>query len=119
MYSTLLPFASNNRVAFISYSIDPERDTVARLRAYAEKLGVKSQKWHFVTGNQDSILALANNSYFSTAYPDSLAPGGFAHSGGLLLVDKNRHIRGVYNGTNPQEVSRLVNDIQNLLKEQF
>jgi len=80
-------------------------------------LGVDDKKWKFVTGNQDSIYLLAERGYFSNAHRDSTAPGGYVHSGGLLLIDKNRHIRGVYNGTNPKETGRLINDINILLKE--
>jgi len=112
-------YANDERVQFISHTIDPERDSVSRLKLYAENLGVSSDKWHFVTGNKDSIYSLANNSYFSAAFPDSTAPGGFAHSGAFLLIDKNRHIRGVYNSTKDDETQRLINDIRILLKEQF
>jgi protein SCO1/2 len=119
MYNAFLPFAKDDRVAFISHSIDPQRDSVPALKAYAASLEVTSNKWHFVTGNQDSILNLSEHSYFSAAYPDSTSPGGFTHSGGLLLVDRNRHIRGVYNSTKPEENQRLIKDIQTLLKEQF
>lgn len=110
-------FQNDERVLFLSHTIDPERDTIPRLKSYAQNLGVLSSKWHFVTGNQDSIFHLAEKSYYSTAYPDSTAPGGFTHSGGLLLIDKDRHIRGVYNGTDADETSRLINDITILLKE--
>ena len=119
MYNAYLPFAHDERVAFISHTIDPEYDTIPRLKAYASNLGVTTKNWHFLTGNQDSIMNLAQHSYFSTAYPDSTSPGGFTHSGGLLLVDKSHHIRGVYNGTKPEETQRLINDIRILLKEQF
>lgn len=119
MYSVYLHFAKDGRVLFISHTIDPERDTIPALKAYAKNLGVNSNKWHFVTGNQDSIINLSEFSYFSAAYPDSTSPGGFTHSGGLLLVDKNRYIRGVYNSTNPEETKRLVKDVKILLNEQF
>ncbi len=119
MHKAYLSFAANDKVLFISYSIDPERDSIPRLKAYAGSLGVSSTKWHFVTGNQDSVINLAEHSYFATAYPDSTAPGGFTHSGGLLLIDKNRHIRGVYNGTQPSETIRLINDMETLLKQEF
>ncbi len=119
MYNVYLAFATDARVELLSHTIDPAHDTILRLKAYTINLGIASSKWHLVTGNEDSIFTLANNSYFSTAYPDSTAPGGFTHSGGLLLVDKNRHIRGVYNSTNPQETQRLITDINQLLKEQF
>lgn len=119
MQEVYLAYATDERVAFLSHSIDPENDTIQRLKAYANKLGVTANRWHFVRGNQDSILSLSEHSYFSTAYPDSTSPGGFTHSGGLLLVDKNRHIRGVYNSTKTSEIKRLIGDIQLLLKEQF
>lgn len=108
-------FEGDNRVAFISHTIDPIRDTIVRLRAYADKFGIKETQWHFVTGDQDTIFDLAEHSYFSIAHPDSTAPGGFTHSGGLLLVDKYRHIRGVYDGTNSEETQRLIQDIHILL----
>lgn len=119
LHKTYLQFANDKRVNFISHTIDPENDSIPRLKSYANSLGVSSEKWHFVTGNQDSIIHLAEHSYYASAYPDSTSPGGFTHSGGLLLVDKNRHIRGVYNSTKPEETQRLINDINTLLEEQF
>lgn len=110
-------FLKDDRVCFISHTVDPERDTIPRLKAFAESLHIDDRKWKFVTGNQDSILQLAEKGYFSNAYKDSTAPGGYVHSGGLLLIDQNRHIRGVYNGTDPKETHRLINDINILLKE--
>jgi protein SCO1/2 len=76
-----------------------------------------NNNWRFVTGNKDSIFGIATQSYFTTAYPDAKEPGGLVHGGGFLLVDKNRYIRGVYDGTNPIETKRLINDIKLLLKE--
>jgi len=119
MYNAYLPFMNDDRILFISHTIDPDRDSVAALKAYSKSLGVSSNKWHFVTGSQDSILKLSEYSYFSAAFPDSTSPGGFTHSGGLLLVDRKRHIRGVYNSTRPEETQRLIMDIKKLLKEQF
>lgn len=110
-------FNNDTTVLFLSHTIDPERDNIARLKMHANSLGVSSKKWLFVMGNKDSIYSIAEKNYFATAYKDSTAPGGFAHSGGLLLVDKQRHIRGVYDGTEPSETTRLINDIQILLKE--
>lgn len=110
-------FQQDDRIVFISHTIDPKNDTIPRLKAFSENLGVDGSKWHFVTGSQDSIMEIAEKSYFSTAMADSSSPGGFAHSGGLLLIDRNRHIRGVYNGTNPLETKRLIEDIKVLLKE--
>ncbi len=119
MHNVYIAFETDERVALISHTIDPEHDSIPKLYNYAKNLGIRNSKWHFVTGNQDSIRNLAESSYFSSAFPDSTAPGGFTHSGGLLLIDKKRHIRGVYDGTNPEETNRLIKDIKTLLKEQF
>lgn len=109
-------YKNNPSVYFLSHTIDPKNDSIPRLKAFANNLGV-NKRWHFVTGNRDDIFKLATESYFATVYPDAKEPGGYVHSGGLLLVDKNRHIRGVYDGTNPVETKRLIADIQILLKE--
>jgi protein SCO1/2 len=110
-------YSLDTNVLFISHSIDPARDTPQRLKAYANAMDIDIHKWVFVSGNRDSIYTLAERNYFSTAYTDSLAPGGFVHSGGLLLLDKQRHIRGVYDGTNPTQTKRLIKDIETLLGE--
>ena len=112
-------YQADDRVSIISHTIDPERDTIPRLKAYAEALGVSAPQWHFVTGNQDSIMNLAEKSYYAAANADSTAPGGFVHSGGFLLIDKNRNIRGVYNSLDSKETDRLIADIKRLLREQF
>lgn len=112
-------FKTNPNIFFLSHTIDPENDTITRLKAFAEALGVDSHKWFFVTGEKDSIYSIAGNSYFATAYPDESSPGNYIHSGGLLLVDTHKHIRGVYDGTNPKETERLIADLKLLLIEQF
>jgi len=104
-------------VVLVSYSIDPKRDTVEALQKYADKLQVSAENWLFLTGSQNEVLKLAEKSYYATAYPDSVAPGGFTHSGGLLLVDRELHIRGVYDGTDSKETQRLIKEIAILLKE--
>jgi protein SCO1/2 len=109
-------YKSNPNILFLSHTIDPENDTVERLKAYTTSKGI-NEKWHFVTGNKDSIYSIATKSYFATAYKNAKEPGGYVHSGGFLLVDKNRFIRGVYDGTNPEETKRLIRDIKVLLSE--
>lgn len=104
-------------VALLSHTIDPEFDTVALLRGYAERLGVSSKVWHFVTGDQDKIYEAALTSYFTTALIDKTEPDGFIHSGAFLLIDKDRRIRGKYDGTIEEDVNRLINDIHRLKKE--
>lgn len=110
-------FYEEPEVLFLSHTIDPEHDTVQVLREYAEQLGIESRKWHFVTGDKEIIYETAQTSYYATAAEDELEPGGFVHSGAFILVDKQRHIRGIYDGTDPEAVDRLIVDIKKLLKE--
>lgn len=111
-------FKNDDRVLQLAHSIDTKRDTVARLNLYARNLGVASKKWHFVTGNKDEIYKIADD-YFSIAREDPSAPGGYDHSGRLILVDKNRHVRSYCDGTDPEDVDRFMKDIDLLLAEQF
>lgn len=104
-------------VLLLSHSIDPEYDTVGLLHDYAERLGVQSSKWHFVTGNKDDIYKIAQTSYFATALEDKAEPDGFIHSGAFLLIDKDKRIRGKYDGTQEDDVNRLMGDIERLKEE--
>lgn len=104
-------------VAILSHTIDPEHDTVALLHDFADRLGVTSDKWHFVTGDQDKIYDIAQTSYFATAMVDKTEPDGFIHSGAFLLIDKQRRIRGKYDGTVEEDVNRLIKDIHRLRSE--
>ncbi|MBK5277799.1 MAG: SCO family protein [Bacteroidia bacterium] len=104
-------------VLILSHTIDPEYDTVPLLHDFAERLGVESKKWHFVTGVKDSIYKIAQTSYFATALEDKTEPDGFIHSGAFLLVDKEGRIRGKYDGTKEEDVNRLIADIERLEAE--
>lgn len=105
-------------VLLLSHTIDPEYDTVGLLRDYADRLGVKSSTWHFVTGKpKQEVYKLAQLSYFSTAMEDKSEADGFIHSGAFLLIDKQRRIRGKYDGTKEIDVNRLLGDIRKLKKE--
>ena len=103
-----------NDVVLVSHTIDPEYDTVALLQDFAERLGVESDRWHFLTGQKDSIYKVAQTSYFATALEDKTEPDGFIHSGAFLLVDKKGRIRGKYDGTKEIDVNRLISDIKRL-----
>lgn len=104
-------------VLILSHTIDPEYDTVALLHDFARRLGVKTEKWHFVTGAKDSIYKIAQTSYFATAMEDKTEPDGFIHSGAFLLIDKQQRIRGKYDGTKEDDVNRLIGDIEKLRNE--
>ena len=104
-------------VLLLSHTIDPEYDTVALLHDFAQRLGVESNRWHFITGVKDSIYKIAQTSYFATAMEDKTEPDGFIHSGAFLLIDKEGRIRGKYDGTKEDDVNRLISDIKRLQKE--
>jgi protein SCO1 len=104
-------------VLILSHTIDPEYDTVALLHDFADRLGVESKRWHFVTGVKDSIYKIAQTSYFATAMEDKTEPEGFIHSGAFLLIDKKQRIRGKYDGTKEEDVNRLIVDIKRLRRE--
>ena len=107
-------YKNHPEVAILSHSIDPEYDTVALLHDFAERLGVTSDTWHFVTGDKDEIYEIGEKSYMVVANEDDSAPGGFIHSGAFLLIDQKRRIRGVYDGTVPEQVDILIQDIARL-----
>lgn len=110
-------FENNDQLAMISHSIDTRNDTVPALKVYADKLDVNTDKWHFVTGEHDLIYAMADD-YFITALVNEDAPGGFDHSGTLILVDKNRHVRASADGTDPKSVDEFFTKIEKLLNEE-
>ncbi len=110
-------YINEPEVAILSHTIDPVHDSVEVLKDFAEKLEVKTEKWHFVTGNKDSIYDIGETSYLVVANEDENAPGGYIHSGAFLLVDQQRRIRGVYDGTVPEQVDILINDIDRLINK--
>lgn len=109
--------AKDPDVLILSHTIDPMYDDVARLHNFARMLDVTSDRWHFVTGKQDSIYKIAQTSYFVTAREEKQEPDGFIHNGAFLLIDKHQRIRGKYDGTREADVDRLLKDIQKLRNE--
>jgi protein SCO1/2 len=110
-------FKGEPNLRILSHSIDPNHDTQAVLKDYAEKLGVPdAATWNFLTGDQEKIFEIGQTSYLTTTMADDMEPGGFLHSGAFLLVDQQGRIRGVYDGTKTEQVDRLLADIPKLLK---
>ncbi|MEM1123218.1 MAG: SCO family protein, partial [Bacteroidota bacterium] len=109
-------FKDEPNLLLISHSIDTKYDTIPRLKKYATSLGVTSDKWHFVTGDKAEIFDIAE-SYFNIAMDDADAPGGYNHSGRLILVDPNRRIRAFCDGTDAEAVDKFMEDIELLLAE--
>jgi protein SCO1/2 len=110
-------FAEDDRVRILSHTIDPEYDGVRVLKDYANKLNITSPRWNLVTGKKSDIYRLGEKSYMVTAQEDANEEGGFVHSGAFILVDKNRHVRGIYDGTKEEDVNHLIEDMTLLLKE--
>ncbi len=89
---------------------------MAKLKKFAQGLGTDTPKWRFVTGVKDSIFSITYD-YISTALDQPDAPGGFDHSGYILLIDKDRHLRAFANGTDSEDVDLFFNKIDLLLAE--
>lgn len=96
-------------VQFVSLSVDPERDSVPVLKAYADKFGVRHHNWWMLTGSKDTIYDLAERD-FKVAAIDS-GHNNFVHTDRMVLLDKDRLVRGYYNGEDTTDMARLANDI--------
>jgi protein SCO1/2 len=109
-------YKGNPNFVMLSHSIDAKRDTVGRLAFYAQKLGIEAPTWHLLHGEYEIMEGLAGR-YLLAAKADETAPGGFDHSGAFALVDQKGHIRGLYDGRDPEKVQQAIGDIQRLLDE--
>ena len=109
-------YAANDVVRILSHSIDPEFDQVSVLKNYANKLHIEAPRWNLLTGDKKAIYAIGQKSYMVTAQEDSNEVGGFVHSGAFILVDKDRHVRGIYDGTKEEDVNHLIEDMEKLLR---
>ncbi len=108
-------FLNDPDVYFLSHTVDPDHDTLPRIKAFMDAHQIKTSKWHFVRSTEDSTYEIATHGYFSTAYRDSA--GEYVHSGGMLLIDRKQRVRGVYDGTQQFTVDQLIKDIGKLVKE--
>lgn len=108
---------NESRFAILSHSIDPDYDQPEILQSYAEKNKANPAVWDFVTGDKETIYDLCENYYMAYAKKDSLAEGGYVHSGFLILIDKNKFVRGAYDGTRPELADSIVADVKLLLQE--
>ena len=111
-------YVNDPSVLLLSHTVTPEKDSVPVLKQYAIDKGCISGKWHLLTGDKDEIYSIAKRQYFAG---DSIGYYGklndFLHTENFILVDSKRRIRGVYNGTLPIEMERIIEDITMLKKE--
>ncbi|MFN5417847.1 MAG: SCO family protein [Flavobacteriia bacterium] len=114
-------YIENDRLKILSFTVDPEIDTVAQMKRYADGHKAISGKWHFLTGEKSKLYELARKSFFvlKPAEAKNLGDAGsdFIHTNNFVLVDKQLRIRGYYDGTSTKEVNHLIEDIQILLDE--
>jgi protein SCO1 len=101
----------------LSHTVDPETDTPDRLRAYAESRGASDRRWQFLTGDKKSLYVLARKGYLLSADEGDGGAEDFVHTQNFALVDKERRIRGFYDGTDSLEMVRLMQEIRILLDE--
>lgn len=110
-------YNTDNDVLFLSHTINPSNDTVEVLAQYGAKYGAVKNKWHLLTGSKPAIYDLAKTSYLINAVEDDGTAEGFIHSEFLLLIDKQKRIRGTYDGTDSIMVNKLIEDIKLLKTE--
>lgn len=111
-------FATDPDVLILSHTVNPMHDTVEVLKGYADSYGAQKNKWHFLTGNKKEIYAIAKDGYLINALEDDGTAEGFLHSELFLLIDRQKRIRGMYDGTDSVAVAKLIADIRLLKQEQ-
>ncbi|GAB4042408.1 SCO family protein [Spirosoma jeollabukense] len=111
-------FPNNTNLLLLSYSVTPWIDSIARLKAYSQTNSIRSKNWHLLTGDKSAIYQLARQSYFAEEELGfSKDSTEFLHTEHFLLIDQQKRIRGIYNGTLELEMQQLINDIRILLRE--
>ena len=105
-------------ILLLSHSVTPEIDSVAQLKRYALQKGVIDTKWNLVTGDKKQIYELARKSYLAVKTDGDGGPYDMIHTENFMLIDKKKQIRGFYDGTNKEDIERLLDDIE-VLKEEY
>jgi protein SCO1/2 len=108
-------FKNEPSFMILSHSVDPLRDSAAALMKYAQMHGADPKKWFFLTGDKKQLYDLARHSYLVTATEGNGGADDFVHTEQFALIDKEKHIRGFYDGTDPEAVNRMMVDIEQLL----
>ncbi len=117
MYEIQKEIVGDDEVMLLSHSVTPKIDSVARLKQYAREKGVIDRKWNLVTGDKKQIYNLARKSYLAVKTNGNGDAFDMIHTENFMLIDKQRQIRGFYDGTDPEEIQRLLKDIAILKKE--
>ena len=118
MHKVQEEFKEDSEILLLSHSVMPSTDSVPVLKEYAKNHEVVANKWHLVTGDKKEIYALGRDQYFvenDLGEPKDI--DDFLHTENFLLIDKNKHIRGIYNGLNRASIAQLITDIKTLKTE--
>ena len=109
---------SNKKEAYniVAFSIDPDRDSLAKLKTFSSEYSVDLQNWHFLRGLEEDIFKISEKSFYVGIDKNKDEPGGYMHSEKMILVDATGHLRGYYAGTDAGEVKKLITDLQLLIK---
>lgn len=114
MYEIQKKTISDPEILLLSHTVTPEIDSVAQLNRYAKQKLVNASKWNLVTGDKKQIYDLARRSYLAVKTSGDGGPYDMIHTENFMLIDKQRQIRGFYDGTNPEAVETLLEDIKTL-----
>jgi protein SCO1 len=117
LYRVQKKFPAMRDLRILSFSVNPEHDSVPVLRDYGRKHMINPTKWHLLTGDKKQIYDLARKGFFLDAGEGNGSTEDFIHSEQVALVDKDRRIRGYYDGTNAKEIDRLMDEIKVLSQE--
>ena len=109
---------NNPKVMILSHSVLPDQDSVPVLKKYALEKGVIDSKWNLVTGNKKDIYGIARKSYLAVKTANASEMYDMVHTENFVLVDTKRRIRGFYDGTKKEDITRLINDINFLSGEE-
>jgi protein SCO1/2 len=110
-------FKKLNDFKLVSFTVDPDNDTPEKLKEFSNLIKAEKNRWFFLTGNRDSIYDLAYKGFMVNAMEDKKADGGFLHSDIMLLIDKEKRIRGIYEGTSLKDVKRLIDEAKVLVAQ--
>ena len=116
MFKIQQEFINDTLIKIISHTVHPEKDSVTVLNEYAMLNNIDNKKWHLLTGDKKELYDIARKGYFAVSKVDKNIQDAFIHTENFILVDNHRQIRGVYNGTLPYEIIRLIEDIYLLKK---
>jgi protein SCO1/2 len=108
-------FKQDTGFVILSHTVDPERDSVSVLKKYAQRYDAGTPGWEFLTGDKDALYKIASQDYLLAALDSGSS--NFIHTQYVALLDRQRQIRGFYDGTNKESILKLESDIKTLLKD--